>query len=241
MDQNWNKSAKEYSAMASSRTQDAYEYEVNFPSILTLCPPHSQRVLDLGCGSGDFTSLMRAQFPEVQGCDGSEEMLEIAREKNPKMRFFLWNLEHPCTEVGPASFDLIVAKLVFMFVEHFDQAAQECTRILSPGGSLVISVIHPLLILFFNPPVQNNVVSSSLPQGYFSHEKVIRAVKGNPKLTFAFIHRTVSEYVNVFTGQGLMLARIDEPVMQEDFLARHPEWQERRFIPQRLNFKFVKL
>lgn len=241
MPNDWNASAQEYSALASSQEQDAYEYEVNFPSIVSLCPKDAKSVLDIGCGSGEFTAKLSERSPKIEGCDGAENMLVIARQKNPDRVFFCWNLEERFPHDEAEQYDLLVAKLVFMFVKDLERVAGECARILAPRGSLVVSVIHPLLLFFYNPPVADNGTSQSLPEGYFVMQRVKRAVKGNPKLMFEFIHRTVSEYVNAFTGQEFVLEHIDEPAMPEDFLTRHPEWRERRFVPQRLNMKFVKV
>ena len=49
------------------------------------------RVVDLGCGAGNVTAILRERFPlaEVVGVDGSASMLEKARSSVPGCRFEL--------------------------------------------------------------------------------------------------------------------------------------------------------
>ena len=60
------------------------------------------RVVDLGCGAGNVTAILRQRFPqaEVVGVDGSAAMLEKARATAPECRFeqadfFTWQPAAP--------------------------------------------------------------------------------------------------------------------------------------------------
>lgn len=44
--------------------------------------PHAKRILDLGCGTGNYTRLLNFSGYDVKGIDLSIEMLEIAKQKN---------------------------------------------------------------------------------------------------------------------------------------------------------------
>lgn len=44
--------------------------------------PYAKQVLDLGCGTGNYTRLLNDSGYDVKGIDLSAEMLEIARQKN---------------------------------------------------------------------------------------------------------------------------------------------------------------
>lgn len=48
-------------------------------------------LLEVGCGTGRFLSIIHNEFPEIKlkGIDLSEKMLEIARNKNPSISFEL--------------------------------------------------------------------------------------------------------------------------------------------------------
>ena len=44
-------------------------------------PRHGERILDLGCGTGDLTLMLAQAGYDVIGIDRSEEMLSVLREK----------------------------------------------------------------------------------------------------------------------------------------------------------------
>src|SRR5580698_9409005 len=52
------------------------------------------RMLDAGCGAGGASVMARARAAMVSGCDISESMLEIARERLPGADLRLAELEH---------------------------------------------------------------------------------------------------------------------------------------------------
>ena len=49
--------------------------------------PAGSRVLDLGCGNGALTKKLKEFGFQAQGMDASEDMLAVAREKHPDIRF----------------------------------------------------------------------------------------------------------------------------------------------------------
>ena len=49
--------------------------------------PPGSRVVDLGCGNGALTEQLAARGYDVAGVDASAEMLELAREGHPELKF----------------------------------------------------------------------------------------------------------------------------------------------------------
>lgn len=139
----WNKKANEYASLAVDKVKDAYEYEINNPSILNLISDlNPSSVLDAGAGTGDFTKILKSKFKNVQASDGSEEIIKHAKEINPEVEIFLWDMEHkfPLEK----KYDLVISKLVLIFIENLEDLAKEFFRILNKDGVLVISVHHPV-------------------------------------------------------------------------------------------------
>lgn len=242
--QKWNDQAQNYSEMASSKTSDAYEYEINFPSILKLSPGFAQNVLDLGSGNGVFTNMLSQKFENVTGSDVSPNMVKIAQEQFPKINFKLVDLE----EKFPAfedKFDLIVIKLVLMFVEDLDNVAQQCYENLNPGGFVIISVHHPLhhyvSYLLDKYGINENEAYRTMEHGYFSEVAVTKTIGNNQDLKFAFIHRTIASYINTFTKRGLLVDAVDEPQLTPEFLSRFPNFLNKKDMPSRLNIRFKKV
>ncbi|GAB4533625.1 MAG: class I SAM-dependent methyltransferase [Pleurocapsa sp.] len=103
-----------------------------------------QRFLDLGCGTGSSTILLKQAFPqaEVTGLDLSPYMLTMAQYKAKKANLTInWQQGlAESTNFTDCEFDLI--SVAFLFHEtpvQISQAIlQECLRLLKPGGQIII-------------------------------------------------------------------------------------------------------
>jgi ubiquinone/menaquinone biosynthesis C-methylase UbiE len=105
---------------------------------------YPQRILDLGCGTGSMTLMLKQAFPqaEVIGLDLSPYMLVVAEDKARKAGCRIaW--EHGQAEQTPypnASFDLITAALLFHETppDISRSILRECFRLLEVGGEVLI-------------------------------------------------------------------------------------------------------
>jgi len=103
-----------------------------------------RRILDLGCGTGSTTLLLKQAFPdaEVIGIDLSPYMLVVADHKATqaglKIEWQQGNAER--TRFPDASFDLVTASLLFHETPPAIAATilQESYRLLTPGGEVLI-------------------------------------------------------------------------------------------------------
>lgn len=105
---------------------------------------HPRRILDLGCGTGSTTLLLKKAFPqaEVIGLDLSPYMLVVAEDKarqaGQAIQFKQANAEQ--TGFTDASFDLVTASLLFHETPPLVSCniLQEAFRLLKPGGEVLI-------------------------------------------------------------------------------------------------------
>jgi len=145
-----------------------------------------RRILDLGCGTGTTTRLLKQAFPtaEVIGLDLSPHMLVVAddkaRQANLTISWVHGNAEH--TPFPTASFDLVTASLLFH--ETPTAVAQtilrEAFRLLRPSGEVAILDGNPetlrtlpwLMDIFEEPYIQEfaqSTVAAWLGSAGFDH------------------------------------------------------------------------
>lgn len=98
--------------------------------------PPGARLLDVGCFDD---SLLRRVAPNVARAVGIDPLAEPRVRGNTEiLRGTLPGLTFP-----DASFDCITLLAVFEHIHHRDAFARECTRLLAPGGRLVLTVPRP--------------------------------------------------------------------------------------------------
>jgi ubiquinone/menaquinone biosynthesis C-methylase UbiE len=94
------------------------------------------RVLDLGCGLGDFTAALVAQGADAVGCDVAGEALRRARERHPGIEFVQSGEGLPF-DLG--SFDAVWTGEVLEHVQDVLGLLAEVHRVLRPQGRLIVS------------------------------------------------------------------------------------------------------
>lgn len=107
------------------------------------------KVLDLGCGTGTLTVMLKQMSPDarITGLDADKEVLEIARSKTEQSGVDLQlNLGMAYSlPYSDGTFDKVVSSLVIHHLTSADKrrAFQEVLRVLSPGGSFHIVDFGP--------------------------------------------------------------------------------------------------
>ena len=130
-----------------------------------------EKVLDVACGTGDFTGLLRDRIgsSEIIGCDLSEGMLQVARKKFPELTFE----KADCMDLPykTATFDAVTIAYGVRNFQDLDKGLREMRRVLKQGGHLLILELatpphFPMRELFW---IYSHVVMPSL--GWlFSHD-----------------------------------------------------------------------
>src|SRR6478609_2045220 len=109
---------------------------------------NGRSVLDVGCGTGRHALRLAAAGANVDAIDFSEGMLAKARMKpgSEKVHFRAHDLAQPLP--FPAGhFDFVLCGLVVDHISDLRGLFSEMGRVCKPDGKVVISVMHPAMML----------------------------------------------------------------------------------------------
>ncbi|TWT27281.1 trans-aconitate 2-methyltransferase [Planomicrobium sp. CPCC 101110] len=129
----------------SQRTKDPwnatlYDQNHSFVSeygndlIELLAPKQGEKILDLGCGTGDLAKKLSDGGVDVAGVDNSSNMIAEALGKYPEIRF----LVRDATDLGySAEFDAVFSNATLHWVKQPKQALSSIFQSLKPKGRFV--------------------------------------------------------------------------------------------------------
>lgn len=199
------------------------------------------RVLDVGCGEGQIARLaVEGGARRVVGVDASAAQIAEARRRGGGATYARGAATS--LPVATGSFDVVVSCLVLEHVEDLDGALDEVTRVLRPGGRLVLFVNHPM----FQTPGSGWIDDRTLdpPEQYWrvgpylADTMTLEEVDAGVSLPF--FHRPLSRYVNGLSARGLYVTRMLEPSPPARFLALTPQYEDGAAIPRLLLLRAEK-
>lgn len=184
-----------------------------------------RRVLDLGCGGGQLAFyLAEAGAAEVVGIDGSERMLDVARDRwaHPRVSYRRESMED--ADFSPGAFDLVVSSLALHYVRDYAGLVARIARWLTPGGLLVYSTEHPIYTA--RGSADGWVIG---PEGTRVAWAIDRYSAEGPREHRWFAagvrryHRTISTLLNGLIDAGLAIERVVESAPSDAWLRDRPE------------------
>ncbi|XHR29117.1 MAG: class I SAM-dependent methyltransferase [Chthoniobacteraceae bacterium] len=216
------------------RVESGLNSALEIPALLRMLPSSlaGLRILDLGCGFGDFARLARSRGAgKVTAVDVSLRMLEEARRRtaDPEIQYVEASIED--FDATPGSFDLVVSSLAFHYVCDYPTAIGRIYRLLAPGGRLVFSVEHPICTAL--PEQQWCRSSEGVPLHWpvdCYRDEGLRRTKWFVDNVVKY-HRTVETYVNGLIAAGFVLDRLEEPEPTPESIAARPDLAMHRRRP----------
>lgn len=211
------------------------EYEEQILPIAAGLLDGYDRILDVGTGEGQVARLAVGQGSSlVVGIDPTHNQVVEALRRGGGPVYGRAGAD--ALPFPDASFDAVVACLVFEHIEAVDAALDEVGRVLRPGGRFAFFLNHPLLQTPNSGWIDDHVLDP--PEQYWRigpyliEEASVEEVEKD--VFIPFIHRPMSRYVNAMADAGLVLRRMLEPAPPPGFLARAPEYLEAASIPRLL-------
>jgi ubiquinone/menaquinone biosynthesis C-methylase UbiE len=156
-------------------------------NLLARIPPGS--ALDAACGTGRYTGKLIRHGHEVVGVDQSPEMLAQAAAKVPQAQFRVGDVTQ--LPIPNASVDLVLCALALSHLPDVGEAIAEFRRVLRPAGRLIVTDIHPIMVLLAGQPI-------------FAYKP--------GELAFVRTHpHQVSDHLTAFATHGLSFISCHEP------------------------------
>jgi SAM-dependent methyltransferase len=214
------------------RSQRGLDGAPEWPTLQTMLPDLTgHRVVDLGCGFGWFCRWARRNgAAAVTGIDVSERMLERARADtdDPAITYVRDDLDG--VHLPAAAFDLAYSSLALHYIDDLGRLLAEVRHALVPGGALVASVEHPLLLGPRHPGwnVDDAGNTSWLVDGYLDEGVRDTSWLGSHVIKH---HRTVETYARLLREAGFTLTDLREWGVTDQWLREHPDQEHERARP----------
>jgi len=150
-------------------------------------------VLDVACGTGRYSEFLYSLGYKVTGLDQSSAMLRQAKIRSPHIKFIEGNLTK--LPFDDSCFDLAICALALTHVPDISPSVKEMSRVVRPGGNIVISDVHPWLIVL---GAQAEFQDKTGRRGYITN----------------YVHWH-STYFQIYKRLGLKVLQCSEPVIEK--------------------------
>ncbi|MEQ1409551.1 class I SAM-dependent methyltransferase [Neorhizobium sp. Rsf11] len=235
---------------------DKYRDALNTPAFLEMLPPVAGlKGLDLGCGEGTNTRAVARLGARMTGLDIAPTFLRYGRETEEQDPLGIDYVLGDGQTIGfpDASFDFVTAFMSMMDMADQQGVLKEVARVLKPGGFLQFSILHPCFV----PPTRRNIrdergeavavqvadyfdeTEGRIERWLFSDIPAEERARLTP-FSIPRFHRTLSTWVSMIVGAGLVIEAFGEPMASEEVAAAEPVVADTRVAPIFLHIRAVR-
>jgi SAM-dependent methyltransferase len=203
----WEEWADAWIAWTQPSDPDVF-WSVTWPTLRELLPPPGPGpVIDLGCGEGRAGRELLKLGYRVVGVERAPTLARAAVAASAAMPVLL--TDAAALPFADASTGLVVACMSLLDIDDFDRAVSEIGRVLRPGGTLCLAVVHPF-------GSAQDVDCMRTPQFRFSRPYLEPRRYTDPierdglMMTFSSMHRPLSAYTSALFANGMVLTGLAE-------------------------------
>lgn len=208
MEDGWRDSAAAWIASQGEAGDYGRRFVLDAPMLARVDAAPARLALDVGCGEGRFCRMLRARGIAAIGLDPTKALLDEARMRDPQGDYRAGRAESLPLPDGTC--DLVVSYLSLIDIPDAAAAIAEMTRVLTPGGRLLIANLNP----FFTAGMPAGWVRQDGEKALFAIDHYLEERAewvGWRGIRIRNWHRPLSLYMALLLGQGLVLTHFAEP------------------------------
>lgn len=152
-----------------------------------LNPQQGEKILDLGCGTGELTQEIAKSGASVIGFDQSETMIERAKSKNGNIEYIVGDIT---SYKSSEEYDAVFSNAVLHWVTNQEEALSNVYGILKPNGRFVAELGAKGNVQTIIDSIQNVIKDSGYPT------KEVSEVLQFP---------SIGEYANLLESHGFWI------------------------------------
>ena len=162
-------------------------------------PTEASIILDIGSRTGNVAGLLESKgFTNITGLDTSQDMIDVAKDKYPKLNFKLGDAQKTMLFPKESFTHILLLNLSFYHFKNQRGVLENCYEWLMPGGYLILNLVNKNR---FNPlPPATNPLFLVSPQRF--------AKKRITKGTAVFNNFNYESNFSVFPNDMVMFQEI---------------------------------
>lgn len=165
-------------------------------------------LLDVGCGTGIFTSVMVAHGWTVTGIDASPDMLRIATDRG----LDVVQADARALPFEDNAFDVVLSMWTHTDIDDFAAVLREIVRVLKRGGAFVYVGAHPCFVGRHSEFIGANGLPRLHP-GYWEAGRYVEGPGISPRglrAKVGAIQMPLGVFLQSFLAAGLRLEHFEE-------------------------------
>ena len=258
----WNKAANSWVEFLREG-KDYFRDEMNSPAMFQLLGKiEGKRILDLACGEGYNSRIMKNMGASVVGIDISDKLIQYAVEQEKKDKFWIdyHVLDATYLDIfNDNSFEIVVCFMALMDIEKYQETIFEVSRVLKKKGRFIFNILHPCFVIRVKDEDfiggweykkgteekdPDNAMYWKVDNYFDSNKKEIipwKLERLKEHFRTIAIHRTLTEYSEALYNAKLMISRIKEPKPTKKGMDIYPLLKGCLRIPHSIVIECVKI